>query len=458
MPARTSRSACVGAVLRSDHAILPVLGVWLLVTWGCTSWSVLWAESYWRGVHALDIGDLERADEELRSSLFYARSRPSFWVMHVPSLEQLARVAILDGRPKDAVHYLGEALSLRRSFRGVRSGEALSVSTPILLHSLAQSLHTGARLVEVGFVKSGVEIHRRYLEHLGSGHYRDVDLARVSATGTLAVALMRVGETERALPHFERVVEYGVKIEDERSYGLLPIYLEYADLLESLERVEEAEDLRSVVREIGGLPDYFDVVEDEFDRAGVANWSPAELPFRLHVDPGPSDWRYAGDATSLVAEAAADWSDTVRPGVPSFVFVDDPEQAHIEIRWAPLESAANGMVGHAEPRISLVDRHIQHFAVTVLIGSPRAPVGVAQLEHVLRHELGHAMGLLGHSPSPDDLMYPALDRGSPTPSDRDIATLRQLFPCEPGEGAGLVVTRRAKEQFQCEGASDLLEE
>jgi len=61
--------------------------------------------------------------------------------------------------------------------------------------------------------------------------------------------------------------------------------------------------------------------------------------------------------------------------------------------------------------------------------------------NVIAHETGHALGLTsraqcqahvgeacGHSPSPNDLMYYRIT-GRTTPSERDLNTLRRLYPC-----------------------------
>jgi predicted Zn-dependent protease len=46
----------------------------------------------------------------------------------------------------------------------------------------------------------------------------------------------------------------------------------------------------------------------------------------------------------------------------------------------------------------------------------------------LLHEMGHALGLGGHSPSPADVMYGRVNAaGRPELSERDRTTLRALY-------------------------------
>ena len=58
----------------------------------------------------------------------------------------------------------------------------------------------------------------------------------------------------------------------------------------------------------------------------------------------------------------------------------------------------------------------------------------ASLRHVAIHEIGHALGLLGHSSREDDIMYPSVS-GTPrsAPSERDVRTIRRLYGATPGQ-------------------------
>ena len=48
------------------------------------------------------------------------------------------------------------------------------------------------------------------------------------------------------------------------------------------------------------------------------------------------------------------------------------------------------------------------------------------------HEIGHALGINGHSSDSKDIMFMSVDKNQTTLSRRDVETLKALYKLKPG--------------------------
>ena len=159
----------------------------------------------------------------------------------------------------------------------------------------------------------------------------------------------------------------------------------------------------------------------------VMRWPIDKMPLRVHL-PAPPEGMFDDPAgvADAVRRGILDWTDVAKPGVPTFRFVEARKDADIPVVWAP--ASQGWWVAFAAYDLT-VDSKI--FRVNRILVAARYPDGeVATLEDLymtMLHETGHALGLIGHSPEPEDVMYEKGHWLSDSLTDRDRNTLRTLY-------------------------------
>jgi predicted Zn-dependent protease len=181
--------------------------------------------------------------------------------------------------------------------------------------------------------------------------------------------------------------------------------------------------------------DYFDAIEPT--AAGYLIW--ANFPVQVYVQPP--------DATDLSGRSQA-WYDAVRLAVQEWTVylplaeVLNAETADISIwRSAPPIQA---LAPATEPNQPLIDRlprvRAAETRYEIFVCSDSRPIlshrytihlspnqAAFYTQATARHELGHALGIWGHSPLQTDALYFSQVRNSPAISRRDINTLKRIY-------------------------------
>lgn len=168
---------------------------------------------------------------------------------------------------------------------------------------------------------------------------------------------------------------------------------------------------------------------DPNDPTAVFHWPAARLPVRFYGDP-------RGALRSLVPNAIAAWESQFLYGEFQGVTVTDSLQADVIVGWTgtvpsdvpsdtanPVPACAGSTTN---PAAAFKDSSVNvlHIDLTAFSGYPDAKVA-ACLRRVTVHELGHALGLLQHSPYATDVMH-----ADPTvylPSPGDHVTVEVLY-------------------------------
>lgn len=176
--------------------------------------------------------------------------------------------------------------------------------------------------------------------------------------------------------------------------------------------------------------DYFDQVPPL--EIGYLIWS--EFPVRVYVEP------ITADDTSALQVRSQRWYEAVTQAVQDWQayfplqIVSDPDTAHIKIwrRSPPLQINEAGQFRSraAETRYALyrqqtgTQQPILTHRVEIFIRPDQSP---SHLQGSTRHEIGHALGIWGHSPLNTDALYYSQVRDPAPISHRDINTLKTIY-------------------------------
>ena len=179
--------------------------------------------------------------------------------------------------------------------------------------------------------------------------------------------------------------------------------------------------------------DYFSEIP-QLDRVGYLIWS--QFPVTVYIQQPETEQleTFAGKAlqnwANLVLPAVAEWSIYLPLEV-----VANPEIADIQIwrRRPPLRLDDTGELlparsaeTHYELYVRESDRSPAVLRHQCLIFLSPTQTG-DYIQAAARHELGHALGIWGHSPVKTDVMYAAQVRYPPTISPRDVNTLQLVY-------------------------------
>jgi hypothetical protein len=160
----------------------------------------------------------------------------------------------------------------------------------------------------------------------------------------------------------------------------------------------------------------------------VARWSERQFPLRVSVRPlPPSLESESARIRTAIERGLGVWERTVSDRVPTFRF---KQTSAAELRFVWVENMPEHMGGQTRIRLGPGGTQLRPESIKIpfrmLSPNPAYP---ERLETIVAHEVGHALGLLEHSPDPNDLMYASLVGKTAEPTQRDLNTLRMLYAC-----------------------------
>jgi predicted Zn-dependent protease len=172
--------------------------------------------------------------------------------------------------------------------------------------------------------------------------------------------------------------------------------------------------------------DYFsELRSDELFR-----WPAEKSCLKVLIIPGDKTPGYKPEYEKELRAAFQSWSQATA-GTITFAYVDDLKKADIAVGWSddPNLCAVKNEAGDCRLKLEEGTRKIKYALILLLMNPPYSEVSPVYVWNVSLHEIGHALGINGHSSNPSDAMYffwfP--DNRRHTLSERDINTVRRLY-------------------------------
>lgn len=132
----------------------------------------------------------------------------------------------------------------------------------------------------------------------------------------------------------------------------------------------------------------------------------------------------------MVYDALETWH-KVTNGKISFQYVANINMSQIDISWRRIDRKS---LGHCE---YMINQNSLLYSAEIKIGISDGLIHAQyndfdEVRHTILHEIGHALGLIGHSDAEDDIMYVPHQYGITDLSPRDIETMNTLYELPPG--------------------------
>lgn len=161
-------------------------------------------------------------------------------------------------------------------------------------------------------------------------------------------------------------------------------------------------------------PKFVQAKSDDYLRdvtsSGLIRWSQRRMPLAVFIQKGDAIASYRSVYSPLLKDAFLKWAEA-SGGRIGFVFVGDPKNADIVCTWTSNAQKFANAAEPAETRLFGDQQGLARGEIEILtVTDSKNPLTANDQMHVIAlHEVGHVLGLAGHSPMASDIMFKLSD-------------------------------------------------
>jgi predicted Zn-dependent protease/Tfp pilus assembly protein PilF len=234
------------------------------------------------------------------------------------------------------------------------------------------------------------------------------DAQSAEAWHHLGNAYQQVHKPENALAAYKKYVSLSADTQ--------PQYQTLINLLE-----EQVKDRHATIAREANTDNYLNAVTEN----GLFRWSHTN-PITVFINSGDAVPSFRPEFEEALRQAFEDWSEATDHKF-AFAVQEQESKPDITVTWTNDLHAPEFTAEAGDCRLSAGPDGLTSAKIRLLTVDPfkEAPLGKEALHAVCLHEIGHALGLQGHSGNESDIMFPILKEDSVSPRDRQ--TLFALY-------------------------------